>query len=53
MPKDTIEARLTQVLKDLVSHEINVITDSEWFEELVEDKTRKVIESLEKKHASH
>ena len=33
-------------LKDEIRHQIDVITDSDWFMELVEEKVKKVLEGV-------
>jgi hypothetical protein len=35
---------LGKIIQDLIAHEINIITDSEWFADLVEEKVKQVME---------
>ena len=35
---------LGKIIQDIIAHEINIITDSEWFADLVEEKVKQVME---------
>ena len=35
---------LGKIIQDIIAHEINIITDSEWFSDLVEEKVKQVME---------
>ena len=39
----TPEQKIAEMIREIVSHEIEVVTDSEWFTDLVEDKVREVM----------
>ena len=33
----SLDAKFTMLLKELIQHEVNVITDSDWFQEKVDE----------------
>jgi len=39
---------LAKALEDYVHHNLDIITDSEWFEALVEEKIKRIIEEGKK-----
>ena len=43
---DTVAERLLQVVRVIVTHEIDIVTESEWFEEYVEIMVDKRIKEL-------
>ncbi len=43
---DTVAERLLQVVRVIVTHEIDIVTESEWFEEYVEAMVDKRIKEL-------
>ena len=43
---DTVAERLLQVVRVIVTHEIDIVTESEWFEEYVETMVDKRIKEL-------
>jgi hypothetical protein len=43
IPNSVLE-RLAHSLREVVSHEVDVITDSDWFEELVERKVKEIMD---------
>ncbi len=45
----TTKNKLTEALDEVVSHHIDIITDSDWFEDLIEQKVKEIIK---KKKAS-
>ena len=34
---DSLDTKLTKLLRELIQHEVNVITDSDWFQEKVNE----------------
>jgi hypothetical protein len=44
--EDTVAQRLLQVVRVIVTHEIDIVTESEWFEEYVETMVDKRIKEL-------
>ena len=34
---DSLDIKLTKLLRELIQHEVNVITDSDWFQEKVDE----------------
>ena len=38
---------LAKALEDFLHHNLDIITDSEWFEELVEEKVKRILEEKE------
>ena len=43
---DTVAERLLQVVRVIVTHEIDIVTESEWFEEYVETIVDKRIKEM-------
>ena len=43
----TIKNKLTEALDEVVSHHIDIITDSDWFEDLIEKKVKEIIKQNE------
>jgi len=43
---DTVAERLLQVVRVIVTHEIDIVTESEWFEEYVETMVDKRIKEM-------
>ena len=43
---DNVAERLLQVVRVIVTHEIDIVTESEWFEEYVETMVDKRIKEL-------
>jgi hypothetical protein len=39
----TTKNKLTEALDEVVSHHIDIITDSDWFEDFIEQKIKKII----------
>ena len=37
MLMDSLDTKLTMLLRELIQHEVNVITDSDWFQEKVDE----------------
>ena len=44
--EDTVAQRLLQVVRVIVTHEIDIVTESEWFEEYVETMVDKRIKEM-------
>ena len=44
--EDTVAERLLQVVRVIVTHEIDIVTESEWFEEYVEAMVDKRIKEM-------
>jgi len=45
----TTKNKLTEALDEVVSHHIDIITDSDWFKDLVKEKVKEIIENKESK----
>ena len=45
---DTVAERLLQVVRVIVTHEIDIVTESDWFEEYVETMVDKRIKEITK-----
>jgi hypothetical protein len=43
----TTKNKLTEALDEIVSHHIDIITDSDWFEDLIEKKVKEIIKQNE------
>ena len=37
---DSLDTKLTMLLRELIQHEVNVITDSDWFQDKVDDAVK-------------
>ena len=35
--ENTVAERLLQIVREIVAHEIDIVTESEWFEQYIED----------------
>jgi len=46
--EDTVAQRLLQVVRVIVTHEIDIVTESDWFEEYVEAMVDKRIKEMTK-----
>jgi len=46
--EDTVAQRLLQVVRVIVTHEIDIVTESDWFEEQVEAMVDKRIKEMTK-----
>ena len=46
--EDTVAQRLLQALRVIVTHEIDIVTESDWFEEYVETMVDKRIKEMTK-----
>ena len=44
--EDTVAERLLQVVRVIVTHEIDIVTESDWFEEYVETMVDKRIKEM-------
>ena len=44
--EDTVAQRLLQVVGEIVAHEIDIVTESDWFEEYVETMVDKRIKEM-------
>ena len=44
--EDTVAQRLLQVVRVIVTHEIDIVTESDWFEEYVETMVDKRIKEM-------
>ena len=44
--EDTVAQRLLQVVRVIVTHEIDIVTESDWFEEYVEAMVDKRIKEM-------
>ncbi len=51
--EDTVAQRLLQVVGEIVAHEIDIVTESDWFEEYVETMVDKRIKEIKKEEANH
>lgn len=51
--EDTVAQRLLQVVRVIVTHEIDIVTESDWFEEYVETMVDKRIKEIEKGEENH
>jgi|19_taG_2_1085344.scaffolds.fasta_scaffold151597_2 hypothetical protein len=43
-----IHEKIGEVIKEVISHEIDIITDSDWFEDLVEKKLKELMNKKQK-----
>jgi len=43
----TTKNKLTEALDEVVSHHIDIITDSDWFKDLVKQKVKEIIKQNE------
>ena len=52
---DSLDTKLTMLLRELIQHEVNVITDGDWFQEkgdeAVEDKQMRDEEIIREREA--
>ena len=46
-----VAERLLRVVREIVTHEIDIVTESEWFEEYVETMVDKRIKEIKKEEA--
>ena len=49
--EDTVAQRLLQVVRVIVTHEIDIVTESDWFEEYVETMVDKRIKEMTARRA--
>ena len=50
--KNTVAERLLETLREIVAHEIDIVTESEWFEQYIEDVVNQKIKK-EKNNESY
>ena len=44
--KNTVAERLLETLREIVAHEIDIVTESEWFEQYIEDVVNQIEREL-------
>jgi hypothetical protein len=42
----SVPDRLHEVIREIVCHEVDIVTESDWFKEIVEEEVKKTLKEL-------